>query len=185
MPAPERLLQKHFANLGHIRTVFQIDPRVEAGPVQVAPWLSRVVQLVHPTFPGAFQFATPVVRAFPAPAAGADFVITVPPNEIWRLRALRVNLTTSVAAGNRILLLSFNDTVNTFLQLAPSTVSGPSTNNNYSWANLGYAAAQIERNNGMPEMFLNTGWQVTTAISGVDVADQLGIQTVLIEVFPA
>ncbi len=183
---PDGFIQRHFANLRHIRNVFRIDPRTGRGTGQIAPWLSGVVQLVHPAFPGSFQFNDPEVRAFANPAAGANFTITVPPNEAWGLRAIRFQITTDATAGNRSAMLLLDDTVNIFFQVTPASVLAPSISGRFSFGRgIGYASAvNTHRVQGLPDVILDTGWRIQSSVEGLAAADQISLITVLIDVFP-
>ena len=186
MPPPDQLLQKHFANLGHVRDVFQIDPRVEAGPAQVAPWLSRIVQLVHPAFPGAFQFSDPEVRAFANPAAGAEFVVTVPPNEAWAIRCVRARFACSAAVANRQFELHFDDSVNTFFVVVPTQTQVASQDFTYNYGRaMGYEKRISNQNHlGLPDFVMDTGWRIRSSTISLQVADQFSEITLLVDIFP-
>lgn len=177
-------IQRHFANLRHIRNIFRIDPRAERGTGQIAPWLSGVVQLVHPAFPGAFQFNNPEVRVFPAPAPGAQFTIVVPPNELWLVRSLRVILVTDVTVIGRILTLELNDSVNIFFRVPGGGTVNASQTRGHTFADFGYQTASADFVQGLPPMFLATGWRIKSNVSSIQAADQLSDQVLLLEVFP-
>ena len=183
----ETLLQRHFANLRHIRDLFPIDPRAQRGTGQVAPWLSGIVTLVHPAFPGSFQFNDPEVRGFADPAAGANFAITIPPNEAWGLRALSFIFTTDANVANRSVILSLDDTVNIFFNAPAASVQAASGGRRYSFGrSYGYdrnLAGGTEAS-GLPDVILDQGWRIQSSVGLLQVGDQISALAVLVDVFP-
>lgn len=180
------LLQRHFANLSHVRQVFRIDSRAQRGSGQIAPYLGGVVYLVHPAFPGAFNFSSPEVRTFALPAAGANFQITVPPNEIWRVLSMRIPVTNSAAAGTRTFQLEFHDTVSSFFRIPPASTKAANAVSSYSYGiKQGYEKDLVETMQGLPDIVLQSGWQINSVYNNIQGADQIGAQVVLIEVFPS
>jgi hypothetical protein len=69
-----------------------------------------------------------------APAAGADWTITVPASARWRLRSVTATLTCTAAAGNRNPGFQVNDGTNYFLFVPPPVTSGPNAIQRYNWA---------------------------------------------------
>lgn len=182
----DSFIQRHFANLRHIRNVFRIDPRATRGTGQVAPWLSGVVQLVHPAFPGSFQFNDPTTTLEPQPAAGNNFVVVIPPDEAWRIFALNFVFTTAVAAANREVRLIMDDSVNNFFRLPAISVQAASTVARYSFGLvLGY---QVElgdtKAHGLPEIIMNSGWRIRSSIANIQAADQISALNIVRAVFP-
>lgn len=130
-----------------------------------APWRrSRVVQLV------------------PAPAAGADWTLTVPAGHLFRLRSILATLTTSAAVANRVARLQFGNGDATFLDLPPAAVQAASLGIRYAWVPgpqaivVGTGALQF-----MPAMDLDTAWTVGTKTDLIDVADQWSAISALVD----
>lgn len=185
MPPPEDLLQKHTANLSHVRDTFPIDARKPAGAVQVAPWISRVVQLVHPAIEGAFQSSNPQVNTFANPAAGAPLVITIPPNEAWLLRSLKFDLVTDANAANRLVELFLDDTASVFFQLPAESIQIASTTRRYTFGRgVGYQARTgIVSIHGLPDLTLDPGWRIQGQVDSIQVGDQISAAVILVDVF--
>lgn len=186
MPA-EGFIQRHFANLRHIRESFRIDPRAESGTGQIAPFLSRVVGLVHPAFPGSFTFADPVVQDPSSPAAGAGIDITVPPNESWRLRAMRFILTTDANAADRLVRMLFDNGTVAFFGVSGVAVQAASLVRAYNFgAELGYEKndAVVDFIQGLPTMFFDPGWRIRITVNNLQVGDQISSIGLVTDVFP-
>ena len=177
-------LQRHFANLHHIRAVFRVDPRVGRGSGQIAPWLSGIVGLTHPAFPGSNILGDPTVRGFGVPAVGTDWLVPVSSGERWRIRAINAQLTTDANVANRSVILEFNDTINIFCRI-PAVVTQPaSVINRYTWVNIGYEKSSIERLQGLPDFTLQQAWTVGPVTSGLQAGDQWTQPIFLIEALP-
>ncbi len=179
-------LQRHFANLRNVRTAFRIDPRGARATTQIAPWLSGVVQLVHPAIAGAFDFHDPVARPTPNPAVGVGFSIVVPPNEAWRLRTIRLVLTTGVAVANRTVLINFDDGTNVFFVIPAVSDQAASTVFGYNYGRMfGYESeGALTKTHSLPDIILDTGWRILVTAPGLQAADQFSEIVVLVDVFP-
>ena len=179
-------LQRHFANLRHIRNVFRIDSRVGRGTGQIAPWLSGIVQLVHPAFPGSFTFADPEVRFAAAPAAGADWAHTIPANEAWLIRCIRFQLVTDGTVASRQVFVNFTDSVNGFFRANPHTTQPASTTFEYSFGRMYGVTNAIGVNlcQSLPDFILDTGWVLSSAVALLQAGDQLSQPFFLVDVFP-
>lgn len=183
---PDGFIQRHFANLRHIRNIFRIDPRAARGTGQIAPWLSGVVQLVHPAFPGAFLFSDPEVRSFANPAAGANFQIIIPPNEAWGIRCVHFTIATDATVASREPDLSFDDSVSEFYHATAAATVVASLARTFSWGrNTGYTRAHgLDITQGLPDFVMDEGWRINSAIRLLQAGDQVSDVTVLVDVFP-
>lgn len=180
------LVQRHFANLRHVRNTFVLDPRAAPGAVQVAPFLSRVVQLVHPAFPGAFRFSDPQVRLVANPAVGAELSISLPADESWGFRAIEFVFTSSAIVANRQVSLVLDDGTNEFCRMMPTSVQAENLPVRYIYAlGQGYEAEiGNAKSHGLPDVILRAGWRVRTATAALDVGDQFSAIVFLVDVFP-
>lgn len=119
-----------------------------------------------------------------APAAGAEWSITVPSNQQWRIRGIIATLTTSAAAGNRGPTIFTADPTNTFFQIdAPITVP-PSTAGICQWV-PGYPntpVTAVTRTAFIPLDFLAPPlMRIASATAGLAAGDQWGAPRFLVE----
>ncbi len=182
---PEGFIQRHFANLRHIRDIFRIDPRAERGTGQIAPWLSGVVQLVHPAIPGSFQFANLQVRSRTNPAVATDFELSVQPNEAWGLRGLRFQLVTDANVANREVNVVLDDGTNNFMLIPPAVVQAASTTQRYAYGRAVGYTHQIGSNQLMsfPDLVMDTDWRIRSNVVNMQAGDQISSIFFLLEVF--
>ncbi len=186
----DSLIQKHFANLRQIRNWFRIDPRVDRGTGQIAPWLSGIVGLTHPAIPGAANFYTRENRLFPNPAVGLNFITIVPLNEAWRVHTFRFRLLSDAGGIDRFVQIALQDSVpNTYFQLAALADHPASFQADYNWAlGIGYERSDVQgaggRTGGFPEVILEPLDQLRTSISNMAPGDQISSPRIVVEVFP-
>jgi hypothetical protein len=124
----------------------------------------------------------------PNPAAGADWSVTVPGGQRWRLLSIRSILVTSAAVANREVQLAI--TANALVvALAPSGVAQvASETRHYTWyaaAARGAGAVSLNVTVPLPAVLLPAGATIETITQAIDVADDWGPPALLIEVFPA
>lgn len=186
MPHEETLLQRHSANLRHTRERFPIDPRVARGTGQIAPWISGVVRLTHPAFPGSALFHDPQVRVIAAPAVGGNIFVTVPPNEAWLVKCIRFTFTTDATAANRQVHLIFDDNVETFFNAIPPLTQAASLTFDYSWGRNfpNHQAIGLRMVTPIPDVVLVTGWRVSTQVVDLQAGDQFSLMALMVDVFP-
>lgn len=128
-----------------------------------------------------------VVRVVPfaAPAAGAEFVVTVPGGSVWRPFMVTAQLISSAVVATRAPSLKIDDgstVVGTFPmpsgQAASLTVV-------YTWADVGStggsAAAFGAVSGGLPDLALEAGWRLRSSTALIDVADQWSNVVVYVE----
>lgn len=186
MPHEESLLQRHSANLRHIRDLFRIDPRVGRGPGQIAPWISGVVRLTHPAFPGRSTFGNIRLVIVPLPGAGTDFTTTVPPEEIWRLRTAHCQLITDATAASREVRLELLTGGTPFYLVAPVTSQAASLVIQYSWGHgVTNDSFGLVLNTTLPDAILVPGSVVRSNIRLLQAGDILSSINMLVDVFPA
>ncbi len=180
----DSLIQRHFANLRHIRDTFRIDPRAPRGTAQIAPWLSQVVHLVHPAIEGAFGSSNPQIRTFPDPAVATDLFISVPPNQSWRVDALTFLFTTDANVANRIVTLGLDDTLISFFLVPPITEQLASLGIRYSYGrSFGYQHELLaQKTHGLPDAVLPAGLRIRTIINSIQVGDQISEIALLVDV---
>lgn len=118
------------------------------------------------------------------PAAGAEISETVPTNARWRLMALGATLVTSAAVGNRTPTLVVDD--------GAAEIGGSYTNLNhtasttirYMFGDTGTAPTQAGGRSLGPlfgPIVLPAGARIRTVTASIDVADDWGAPTMLIE----
>ncbi|MGH2361212.1 MAG: hypothetical protein ACRDGM_11830, partial [bacterium] len=72
-------------------------------PRRVCATIEESLRFVHPGQRGYFRIpATPSVLAVASPAAGADWSVLVPSDELWEIFGWTALLTTAVAVGSRV-----------------------------------------------------------------------------------
>lgn len=110
------------------------------------------------------------------PAAGAEFVATVPAGVIWELIGLQATLTASAVVANRQPSLLVRDADQT--QLArfgqPGTVTASTGATIEWWAGLGMTATVGPQMSGLPAppLVLTAGAQLRSLTGGLDAGDQ-------------
>lgn len=123
-----------------------------------------------------------------APAAGADFVVTVPAGVNWLLRSVRVQLVTSVAVANRFPTLRLDDGAgHIFADLPAGAAIAASLTNQITWANgLTNAVVNTANIGGLPtECRLPGGFRILTVTANIQAADQYSAMALELETFTA
>jgi len=126
------------------------------------------------------------VRAvvFSAPAAGADFLITVPAVVRWRFMSLRASLTASATVGNRQVRIAVDDGANIFNACGSSVVQTAGQTIGYDFvAGLSTSGANAnEATIGAPGgLVLAQGFRVSSVTTGILAGDQWSTQIVGVE----
>jgi hypothetical protein len=119
-----------------------------------------------------------------APAAGADFVITVPAGARWRVSSLRTTLTTAVAAANRIPHIVIDDGANILFEAAALEAQAASLTN--TWVAAADGISQVVEDAvhhlALPTVLdLLQGWRIRSVTTAIQAADQWAIQNVLVQ----
>lgn len=110
-----------------------------------------------------------------APAAGADWVFTVPVLARFRLMSLTSTLTTAVAAANRDVTLVIDDGANIIAQIPAGFALAASLSNTYTF---GDSLVQSPAFNGFSiaptpsNLLLRPGWRVRSVTGNIQAADQ-------------
>lgn len=108
-----------------------------------------------------------------APAAGADFTITVPAGRVWEVVSIQASLTTSGVAGTRQVSLSLSDGQTVFLTLAAFTTQIASLTRRYTWF-TGAAPYTISTDivSQVPPLILQQTSVIASSTASKDTADQ-------------
>jgi hypothetical protein len=120
------------------------------------------------------------------PAAGADWVQTVPAGEQWIIRSVRAQLVTSAAAANRVPQLEVTDGAGHIVTLIPTTANqAASLTVGYNW----FPEAQLINFNGqvlLPfplEVRAQPGFTIQSVTTAIQAADQWSQIVILAERF--
>lgn len=110
------------------------------------------------------------------PAAGADWVWTVPSSTAWQIQSIRAQLVTSAAVANRTPVLRVTDTAGNIVLDAPATAAqAASATVVYEWVAgvpdqaLTGGDLQLELPTGLT---LEANWTVQTVTAGIQAGDQ-------------
>lgn len=109
------------------------------------------------------------------PAAGAEITETVPTNGRWRLRSLRLSLTTSAAVATRQVAVGFQSGANLFLKIpgiAAQTASQSVVQNFFAGdPTIGFA--QTDQYFPLPpDLVIDTGFTLITQTANLQAGDQ-------------
>lgn len=116
-----------------------------------------------------------------APAAGADWIVTVPSGKLWRLVGLTASLVTAVAAANRSPRLVVTDGKTTTLILPPVAVQAASLTGAFTWAaHVDSYATAPDQVIALPDLTLQAGWTIAVSTTAIQAADQWSIQALLV-----
>ena len=108
-----------------------------------------------------------------APAAGADWSVTVPGGKAWRILSVRAALTTSVAAANRVAALTVSDGSAVFLTIPPAAVQAASLTWTYDWLEHGNnVQVGTLLSGGFPDLIIPAGFVIASSTSLLDAGDQ-------------
>lgn len=108
-----------------------------------------------------------------APAAGADWTLTVPAGKVWRIRTIEADLVTSATVADRSVALSVSDGSTTFVRAAPAAVQAASLTRHYCWwANASALAFGSSISQPIPELVVPAGYVIAVATDNIDAGDQ-------------
>lgn len=136
-------------------------------------------------------FAPTVVRRelVTAPAAGADFTITVPGGRVWKLLALRAQFVTDATVATRGPVLRVDDGNGDMWHVEFVNGQAASIDRRYCWAI--HQSSAIEATNPgnnylgpAPGFLLLPGWRLEMSTVNIQATDQWSLITALIEEGP-
>lgn len=110
-----------------------------------------------------------------APAAGADWTITVPGQGVWQLLAVRARLVTSATVANRVVGLGLNDQTTTVFNIDQPNAVPASRTTDFNWApsmlqTQGSGDATVTSR--LPDIPLMGGWRIASATGAIQIGDQ-------------
>lgn len=116
-----------------------------------------------------------------APAAGADWSLTVPSGHLYEIVSAYAQLVTSATSATREVLLKLTDGDATYLLLPPPGTQVASKTYDYAWAQHGGAYAGT---GGLaitlPRLVLLPGWTIGSATTSIQAGDQWGTPRLLV-----
>lgn len=108
-----------------------------------------------------------------APAAGADWTLTVPAGHVYQLLSVFATLVTSAVAATRIARLLLGDGDSTFLDVPPFASQITTLTRRYAWIPAGQAyATGLGILSPLPDVELQAGWTLGTTTDAIDITDQ-------------
>lgn len=117
------------------------------------------------------------LRTEPAPPVATDFTITAPGDRAWRVLALTFRFVTDANVASRALRLQADDGGNPFFVVGPETDQAASITRQISVVNGAPAFGGLSGLQMLPwpdtGLFLRPGWRLRTAISNLQVGDQI------------
>jgi hypothetical protein len=137
--------------------------------------------LSYPEMPPIRQSdATPWYKSFSwgAPAAGADFSVTIPVGQRWRVVSCSGLLTTAVAVANRDVTLVIDDGANVMAQIPAGFALLASLTNQYTFADSCVQSAAFNAVSVAPlpsNLILTAGMRVRTVTANIQAADQWSV----------
>lgn len=120
------------------------------------------------------------------PAAGAEVSDTVPANARWKLRAIKVTFVASAAVANRVINITFDDGTTVFLTLQDRTAitAGQTRAANANTFSVLPADTATDHYFVLPfDLWLSQGYRIKTVTTLLDVADDYGAPTYIVEEF--
>ena len=119
------------------------------------------------------------------PAAGADWVQTVPTGARWILHGIYATLATAIAVANRQPLLLFDDGTNKLVAANTALVQAASLTEDWAWSPTVSTTGLFQSNvNEVQLPFpvpLSAGWRVRTLTGAIQAADQWSAIRLLVE----
>lgn len=127
----------------------------------------------------------PIVSLQSNPGAGADFSVSVPLGARWRVIAWRGTLTTAVAVANRDVSITYNNGATVMAESPSGLVLAASSANTYCYfdgATLNATAFNGRTVAPLPgNCFLQRGFSIQTATTGIQAADQWSGITMIVQ----
>jgi len=119
------------------------------------------------------------------PAAGADFVVTVPARQTWNVLSLQTNLLTNATAVTRAVELVIDDGLTITTIIGDNGGSDPNTQRIYCWTAGGTflrSGIVTVTNNTLPlNMRLRPGSRIRSSTGSLQAADQWAAPNVLVQ----
>lgn len=127
-------------------------------------------------------------RTFPAPAAGANLVISPDSAATWLIRSIVFNFVTGANVGTRSVILAADNGTDTWFRSSPGGTQAASLTRFYG-AYAGSAGASSQGSAimlGLPTdgLWLPQGHRLITAVENIDPADQITAANLFIIEFP-
>lgn len=117
-----------------------------------------------------------------APAAGADWSLTVPAGHQYRIRSVHWVLATSAAVANRVADLVIGDGHGTFAQPCAFAAQAASLTQHYTFfPESGGDNSGNGQTAGMPTVTLEPGWTIGSSTQAIDAGDQFSGIAVYVE----
>ena len=119
------------------------------------------------------------------PAAGAEVLITVPANELWRIRSVRFTLVAAAAAASRIVHLIFTNNTGVLAECISATAQIISETKTYT-AFPTNAGGSVSDDNDLiipipSDIWLSPGGTITTLTTALNGSDDYGVPVATIE----
>lgn len=174
---------RHFRDLRNVRAAYPTGSSDPNSPALISPWLSDIVQPV--------TVLTPDFRIFPIaqPAAGANFVLTVPDDVIFRLLSIRGTFICDANAATRNLI--FNGISNagqiffTTFQNTPQTASQARTIGISNYGGFAQTVSLHRLAAIPPDLWLRASFTFESAVENIQVGDQWSGLTAWVEAWPS
>ena len=118
------------------------------------------------------------------PAAGANFSVTVPTGARWRLQTVDVSMVTSGTAANREMVLVIDDGTTTLARVPQGTAQIASLTRSYSYYESASRNTIAQAGNfdaALPPIVLLAGSRIMSAVTNIEVDDDIGPPTLLVE----
>lgn len=174
-----------YATVGLQRAPFGATQQYQtlvAGYVDDTVGMSYPESVIQRTTDGA---GVPVQQIPSNPGAGADFSLSVPVGARWRIIAFRGTLTTAVAVANRDVSLTYNNGATVLAESPSGLVLAASSANTYCYfdgATLNTTAFNGRTVAPLPSnCFLQRGFSIQTATTGIQAADQWSGITLIVQ----
>lgn len=134
--------------------------------------------------PVTYERTLQVIRV-PNPAAGAQWSVTVPGDQAWRVLSVAALLTTSAVAGNRSAALLADDQQSVFMGADSDVAIAANLAVTISWALGLITSTSIVTGGvasaGLPDLVLPPGYRLRSATTAFDVADQWSSIAIAVE----
>jgi hypothetical protein len=136
----------------------------------------RVQTLTNPRdTPLGVGFGALIITTPANPAPGAELVITVPANRIWRLVAVSALFTASIAVATRIATWQITDGTNLAWYIDANVPKTATQAGTFAMADMAFRGATNAFGSIVPcpnFTYLRSGWVVKTYTANIDAADQ-------------
>ena len=119
-----------------------------------------------------------IAVATAAPAAGADFTITVTASQVWQIFSLYFRLVTSATVANREVYVQITDGTNVLWKVSYTAYQTASQTRQYNWGPIGASFNTVGGTDfvmaSLP-VTLGAGYTIGSVISGMAAGDQLSL----------